>query len=228
MTVTTNRSTTAPTTTAPGGPAARIQPRRRRPGLAALGLLLVVLGMLGAYVLIQAIGAGHSYLAVARPVTLGSKVSDADLQVVQVNAVPGLRPIPADQRDQVVGRYARVDLVPGTLLTGDQLTDTFAPEPGQQLVGLELKPAQLPGRALRPGDAVLLVVTPDPRNLTLDPKATASTPPSPPTIKAHVVGVGKPQTDGQVVVDVTVSESDGPSVVSLASQGRIAIAVTPR
>jgi hypothetical protein len=233
MSVTGTRPTppaaTNQTPTVPAGPVRAVLPRRRRPGLALAGVVIVVLGFLGTYAYTRATSATRAYLAAARTVTVGAQITDADLRIVDVNAASGLEPIPATQRSKIVGRYARVELVAGSLLTAGQLTDTAIPGPDQQLIGLLLKPSQRPDRTLRPGEPVLLIITSDPRNVTVDPKATASAAlPNPPTIKATVAGVGKPTVDGQLVLDVLVSTLDGPGLLERASQGRIAVALTAR
>ncbi|GIF74199.1 SAF domain-containing protein [Asanoa hainanensis] len=228
-------SLTAPTrpgTASPTGPTAptvaRVQPRRRSPMLVALGVVLTVLGTLSAWAYTAASGPA-SFLAIARPVAVGVQVGEDDLRVVNVNKAPGLQPIPARDRGKYVGRYARVDLVPGTLLTAEQITDTPIPAPGEQLFGIELKPAQMPATPLRRGDKVLLVVTPDPRVAVVpDAKPTNQPPAAPQAIEATVANVGAPQTDGQVVVDVVVPRRDGPSLVTLSAQSRLALSVLPR
>ncbi|RZU46642.1 SAF domain-containing protein [Krasilnikovia cinnamomea] len=205
-------------------------PRRRRPGLIAAGVVILVLGCLGAYAFARAAGTNEPMLAVTTTITAGHQITDADLKVVQVNAASGLTPIPSTQRNTVVGKYAKVELVAGTLLTNEQLTTTAVPAAGQQLIGLELKPAQLPSRPLRPGEPVLLVITSDPRNVTLDggKKATSADLPSPPTVAATVAGVGAKATDDTVVVDVVVPEANGPGLLERASQGRVAVALVAR
>ena len=117
-------------------PIARL-PRRRRWGLFALGVVLVALGAVVAYLLVVTAGVTRPYLAVTHKVPYGATIRADDLTVVDVNPAAGLKPIPADQRDRVVGKHAAADLFPGTLLTGDQLTDMAIPAPGQQLVGIE-------------------------------------------------------------------------------------------
>lgn len=216
-----------PTALPPSTPVVRAAlPRRRRPGLIAAGVLIVVIGVLGAYFYATAAGDNRPVLAMAATVTAGQQITDADLKVVRVSAGSGLTPIADDQRDTVVGKYARIELVAGTLLTEGQLTDKAIPGAGQQLIGLELKPSQLPARALRPGEPVQLVITSDPRNVTIDAKgAQKQALPQPPTISATVAGVGPTATDGQVVVDVVVAEQSGPGLLERASQGRVAIAL---
>ena len=95
------------------------------------------------------------------------------------------------------------------------------------LVGIELKPAQLPARTLKPGDAVILVVVP-PSSLAGVPDPQASSNSRPVTITATVAGAAPPETNGNVRVDVAVAQSDGPTVAAMAAAGRIVIVLTTR
>jgi hypothetical protein len=224
-----NRSTTdaasAPPVAAPTS-LARL-PRRRSLGMWALGVVLIVLGSVGAYVLVAQVGMTHPYLAVSHKVPYGTTLQDSDLAVINVNAAVGLDPIPAAQRAQVIGQHAAADLYPGTLLIRDQLTKTTIPAPGQQLIGIELKPGQLPARALKPGDTVVLVVVP-PTGLTgvPDPQGSAAAQPS--SIPATVAGATAPATNGNVRVDVAVSTTDGTVVAAMAAASRIVLVLTTR
>ena len=220
-----DRGGSAPPAPAPA-PIARL-PRRRRWGLFALGVVLVVVCAVVAYLLVVTAGVTRPYLAVTHKVPYGATLRDSDLTVVDVNSAAGLAPILAGQRDQVVGKHAAADLFPGTLLTRDQLTDLAIPAPGQQLVGIELKPAQLPARTLKPGDAVILVVVP-PSSLAGVPGTQDSSTSRPATITATVAGAAPPETNGNVRVDVAVAQSDGPTVAAMAAAGRIVIVVTTR
>ncbi|MEV6928459.1 SAF domain-containing protein [Dactylosporangium sp. NPDC051485] len=203
-------------------------PRRRSLGMWALGVVLVVLGSVGAYLLVVQDGMTHPYLAVSHRVAYGAAIQDSDLAVINVNAAVGLNPIPAAQRAQVVGQHAAAELYPGTLLTQDQLTKTAVPAPGQQLIGIELKPGQLPARALKPGDAVVLVVVP-PTGLAGVPDPQSSTPAAQPSsIPATVAGTSGPATNGNVRVDVAVATADGSVVAAMAAAGRIVLVVTTR
>lgn len=186
----------------------------------------MVVATLGAYTYARTAGDTVPVLAVATTVTAGHQIAAGDLKTVQVNRGSGLAPIPADQQSTVIGKYAAVELVDGTLLTAGQLTDKAVPGAGKQLIGLELTPAQLPARPLHPGDTVQLVVTSDPHNVTVDPKAAAQDAlPRPVTVPATVAGVGDKATDGNTVVDVVVAEAFGPGLVDRAQQGRVAITV---
>src|ERR1700748_3419190 len=89
---------------APGGSPAtprfftprRGNPRRRSPAMVSIGVLLVVLGALGAWRFVGVAASGtHPYLAVYRPVPLGQKITADDLQVVSITHADGLSPVPS-------------------------------------------------------------------------------------------------------------------------------------
>jgi hypothetical protein len=189
--------------------------------------VLVVVGAVVAYLLVVTTGVTHPYLAVSRTVPYGAVIGPNDLSVVNINAATGLDPIPASQRDEVIGKHAATDLLPGTLLTRAHLTDRAIPAPGEHLVGIELKPAQVPARTLKPGDAVLLVIVPA-ANLAGVPDPNVSAPTRPESIRATVVAATPPATNGNVRVDVAVNQADGLKVAAMAAAGRIVIVVTTR
>ncbi len=125
---------------APAGPGRlRLAPprQRRRPALVALALLLILVGGVAATALYLRATQRNPVLAVARPVTMGHTLTDADLAAVSLAVDPRLRPLPASARSQVVGQAAAVNLVPGTLLLRGMLTsrDRLL-QPGQGLIGL--------------------------------------------------------------------------------------------
>lgn len=212
-----------PVSPAPGfsmpAPPQMTRQRRVRPGAIGLGIALVVVFMLAGAALFLRTGQKQAFLSVAATVAYGQQITAQDLAVVSIAPAPGLAPIPAADRAQIVGRYAAVDLVPGTLLTRAQVTSAVMPAEGKQLVGIAVKSSQLPARALRPGDRVLLVTTPkDGTDVTGDPPTTA----------ARVADVGKPDSNGTVTVDVEVDQSDGPELAALSAAGQLAIIVTAR
>src|SRR4051812_47033516 len=135
----------------PSAPRPAVVRRRRRPALLGLGVAMVAVGALLAVWLASGSNATVPVLAVSRQVPLGQAITAADLTVVRIGPEPALRPIPAGSLDEVVGRRAATDLVPGTLLTRGQVTDATAPAAGFALVGVAVKPTQMPDQPLRPG-----------------------------------------------------------------------------
>jgi hypothetical protein len=202
--------------------------RRRRPGLWAAGAALLAVGALSAAALVGRAGDRVAVVAVARTVHIGQTISDADLAVARVAADPALRPVPAGDRGRVVGRVAAVELRPGTLLTAGEVADTVVPAAGEQLVGLPVKPGQLPARGLVPGDAVLVVATPGEQTAGSAAAGSETEPgPAGSPVSARVVQVGPPDADGAVTVDVVVPERLGPVLAAWGSTGRIVLVLLP-
>lgn len=127
---------------APIAPPKVLRQRRVRPGLLGLAVLLIALGGLGAAFAVTSVRATGSYLAVARPVEVGRTLSADDLVTVQVAGGQGLRPVPAGQLNEVIGKRAAVALAPGTLLTPAQLTADPLLGPGQQQISSISPPAR--------------------------------------------------------------------------------------
>ena len=212
-------ATQTPVTSGPV-PAPRVVGQRRvRTGHLGLAVALVAIGgLLAAFAFYAATRTGD-FLAVARPVAAGATITAEDLSVVQVNSTTGLAPVAASERGSVVGKRAKVSLVPGTLLTADQLTDEELVGPGQQQVGIGLKPERMPARELHSGDKVQLVATPA-------PNSTGESD-SPQTFTATVVDTSPPtENDATTVLYVAVSASDAPRVVELAAAERIGVVLT--
>lgn len=210
------RSTGSPT-----APPAPVRLRaRRRPALLALGVALVVTGVLGGVWLVTAAGQRTSVLAVARPVPFGAVITVEDLRRAEVSVDATVATVPASDVDSVVGRVAATDLLQGQLLSAAAVTDAGPPSPGQVLVALAVPATRMPAGSLQAGDRVLVVET---------PAVDADAPTLPPAaLPATVVRLGEPDLNGVTVVDVTVAEPDGPALAARAATGRIAVVLQPR
>lgn len=223
MTVATNHKFGGPVD-APVEPPRVVRQRRMRPGLLGLAILLVALGGLGSAFAVTSVRATGAYLAVSRPVSVGTALSADDVVTVQLAGGQGLSPVPASDIDQVVGKRAAVTLTPGTLLTMAQLTDKPLLGPGQQQVAIGLKASQVPAKRLRPGDEVLLVSTPA-QNATGTERSTQAT-----RYEATVVDSSVPDEDqadrSTTIVYVALAIRDAPAVVTLAAQSRLAVILT--
>ncbi|MBO4210773.1 SAF domain-containing protein [Micromonospora echinofusca] len=214
MTVATTHNGTGPgPVDAPVVPPKVVRQRRTRPGLLGLAVLLIALGGLGAAFAVTSVRATGSYLAVARPVPVGTALTTDDLVSVQVAGGQGLKPVRADRLKEVVGLRAAVALTPGTLLTMGQLTDAPLLGPGQQQVALGLKASQVPARKLYPGDRLLLVSTPKRGD---DSKAPST------RFEATVIDTNVPER-GDVVLYLALANRDVQPVVVLAAEDRIAV-----
>jgi hypothetical protein len=192
----------------------------------ALAILLIVAGALTAGYVAQRMGSTHDFLGVARPIGKGGEIAAADLLIVRVNDALGLKPIPASQSRSVIGKHAVMALVPGTLLTLDQVTDVPIPAPGHQLLGLGLEEDQMPSSRLGVGVNVLLVVVP-PKNQVLVPDKDGTSPDlvPPRTFNATVIDLKPATKQGVMLINVEVATADAPTVAALAAADRIVVAL---
>ncbi|MBC6451367.1 SAF domain-containing protein [Actinokineospora xionganensis] len=186
-----------------------------------LAALIVALAAWANVVLVNRLDDRVEVLSVVRTVPAFERITDADLGVARIAADPGLRPVPASERASVVGKVAAVELRPGTLVVREQVTEARPPFPGQQLVGLAVKPGQMPGGGVVPGDMVLVVTV-------ASEQPGSSAVPGGDGVRAQVVRVGPPSSDGSVTVDVVVSVPNGPPLASASSAGQVALVLLPR
>ncbi|WP_331719890.1 SAF domain-containing protein (plasmid) [Streptomyces sp. NBC_01023] len=198
--------------------------RERRWSVAALCIVLAVLGGLGAAAAVTSSSDRVKVLAIARDVPAGQAITDADLVVAEVSADGALTPVPAGQRTSIVGKRPAVDLRKGGLLTSSQLGAGTGLGDDKQQVGVQVKRGQSPAGTLAPGDKVLAVTTPAQGDTTTGKSAEA--PPS--TLNGIVVSVSRPDASGTVVVNLAVATTDGPLLATRAAVGRISLVREPR
>lgn len=193
-----------------------VRQRRISRGLLGAGLALAAVFALGIAALVLVVSKASPYLAVARDVQVGQQIRAEDLRTVYISRDPGLTPVSAGQESSVVGKYAATNLTVGALLTPRAFTDQAIPGPGKQIVGVSLKPGQVPAAALKPGASVVLVATASPQ------QSTSTNPPPPlPQFKGIVVYVVTSSTTTQL--SVTVDDTDAPNVARLAADDRIVV-----
>lgn len=198
-------------------------PRRRRPAMIALAVVLIGAGILGGAALFRSVNHQVEVLLVRSPVPAGSVVTAADLTTASVAAGPGIKLIPARQESQVVGLVAATDLQPGSLLASSDLTTSLPPDAGQMLVPIAVKPSVLPASGLAPGDHVFVVWAPS------GSSNTAAATFQPRNFNAVVEAVTRaPDQDGLDVVDLLVPSPSGPILAKEAATGSIALTVTSR
>jgi hypothetical protein len=194
--------------------------RRRSPAMVSLGVILVVVCALAAWEYVSSSGpATREYLAVYADVPAGAQITADDLQVVAVTPVAGLTPVPAAQETSIVGQYATVHLLAGTLLTTGAVAPQRTVIDGHALVGVELAVTQRPARGLRPDDQVRVVEVPDPNG-----GADGDTSPTLPTLVVTVADIGAiDDADGSQAIDLLVPLANVNAVASLGVRNRLAV-----
>ncbi|GII61291.1 hypothetical protein Skr01_13760 [Sphaerisporangium krabiense] len=203
------------------GPASRklpVPPRERKPALAALALLLVLGGALATTLLVVRSGDRVSAIRITQQVGPGQPIPPEAMEEVQI-ADTGVAYVDYRHRQEVATTFARVTLLPGTLLT-EQMVSRSSEQvgPGKVILGLALKAGQMP-LDLKAGDHVQVLYAPGSGKAAAQGKVLA------PSALVDAVGGGETSSTGlvSIVVDATVS----PTIAMYASGGEIAVGKLP-
>ena len=135
-------------------PRTGLRVRPQRPGRALFGVLLVV-----ALTIYTRIGDRHEVLAVTRTVLAGAQLSASDLRVVSISSDDSLPSVPSSAMDSMVGQYARVRMVQGSLLVVDSVQARPLVDPSKALMSVPVPLSGVP-TGLREGSRLVLIVTP--------------------------------------------------------------------
>jgi hypothetical protein len=192
--------------------------------MAALAVLLIVGGALVSAYLVMVSSQRVPVIRIAGQVAPGQQIPADALEEIQVSSTGGLDYIPWSDRAKVTETFATVTLVKGALLTNGMISTDGSLAKGSVVVGLALKPGQLPAGGLQPGDRVALYAVTDQggsgaqNGTVLAPVATV--------YDVTQAGQNDVQSD-QVQVSVTVPVGQAPLVTQSASAGAIAVALLP-
>jgi hypothetical protein len=117
--------------------------------------------------------------------------------------------------------------MPGTLITRSQLAKNNAVTNGKVVIGLSLKPGQLPTSRLKEGDQVMVVATGPAAQLAGDSAAAAGGPDRPSGAvlvpRATVFGVDGSGNNDNTSVSILVDQNDAPAVAGAASVNQITL-----
>jgi hypothetical protein len=218
-------STARVTTNGRGGfPATRVgtplPTRQKRPGYVALAIVLIVgLAALGAYFYSKA-GQKTPVVVVVKDVPAGHVISREDLSTV--NVAGGVTAVAGSHIDSVVGEVATVELLPNTLLQRSMVTDASPLPASSAMVGVELKPGQLPATGLSAGAQVQVLQLP---NKTAT--APAASGPQNATVLAGSATVytttPDPSQTGGTLATLIVPKADAAAIASASSAGLVAL-----
>jgi len=200
-----------------------VPPRERKPALAALAVILILGGALVSAYLVMASGQRVNAVSIAQPVAAGQLIPASALKQVQIGNT-GIQFINWTERNKIVRSYAAVNLVPGTLLTNGMLAADTDAAKGRVVIGLALKPSQLPAGGLRLGDRVALYAV-----------GTKDTGIKPGMILAAdaLVQYVSSTADRRVgsasdtLISVAVTPDQAPTLSQAASAGTVAVALVP-
>jgi Flp pilus assembly protein CpaB len=198
-------------------------PRRdRRPGLAALALLLIVAGALASALVAYRSGDRVDVLVAGRDIQPGQQISAADFRVARI-AADGANAIDAAAAPNFYGTHATARIPAGTLLNRMMFLAGGVLPTGGLIVGLTLTDAQQPAGGLHPGDVVRAYLVPRSTDGALVGQAGEVL-----LRAARVVEVQPGNTgDGSAKVSLLVAEDDAPKVVPAAAARQVALVRMP-
>lgn len=152
----TQRTARAAGRSGPGG--FRGLPKQR--GKFALGLLLVVLAVLVNVALFRRLDERVEVVQLARDVPAGAQISAADLRTAKIGESDSFRAVPAAHLSSMVGTYAKVRMISGTLLAAESTQAEPLVAPGRAVVAITVPAGHLPV-GLREQSRVRLVIPDD-------------------------------------------------------------------
>jgi hypothetical protein len=121
------------------------------------GVALVAAAIGGNLVVYSSLDDRETVLQVVRDVPAGEQLTVVDVRPIDVAADDTLRTVPDDQLSTIVGQYAKVRLVSGSLVVAEALQSTSLVSPGSAIVAIQVPEGALP-IGLRERSQVELVV----------------------------------------------------------------------
>ncbi|WP_299519472.1 SAF domain-containing protein [uncultured Serinicoccus sp.] len=212
------------TTATSGANASRLPARSRdkRPALALLALLLVLVGALGSALLVYRTGNRVQVLVASQTIQQGAQVTEDDFNVTEIAFEEGAQVVSAESLPQFVGSQAVSTIPQGSLVSGQMFTPSELAEPGVQQVGVVVASPGRPADAMRAGDIVRVFAT-------APESAVAAAEDAEQLVEAaKVVAVG-PVVDTSDTIHVTLllPEDAAPAVVAASATGTVALSLLP-
>jgi hypothetical protein len=211
--------------TMPAGRRLPTAPRERKPVLAALAVLLILGGALGAGYLVTKSSKQVQAIEITRQIGAGQRIPLSAMQQVPVPAGTQVGYVAWVYASQVTRYYAAVTIPPGTLLNKSMVATTNRSTAGRAIIGLALKDGQLP-RGLQAGDHVDIFFVQNSTQVNGCP----GTPGSLLSGNAIVLGITAPSVTAgsqDADVQVAVSPADAGAVACAAANGIAGLSVRP-
>ncbi|MCX5559846.1 hypothetical protein [Streptomyces sp. NBC_00038] len=203
-------------------------PRERKPALAALAVLLILVGALGATMLVLRAGDRIEVVQVTGDIQAGQSVG-SNVTSVLVAEDADIHYIPWTQVGALKKLKAKSTIYGGTVVIGDMFTDGQSIAAGKASVGLALKEGQYPA-GLKAGDTVAVYRVGD-SGTTDSSSGTTGTSDTLLVDQAKVTFV-KTASDSTISstnlpVTLTVDSADAAAVAQAATAGEVALVLIP-
>ena len=182
----------------PSSTPARISSRAR--GRLALGALIVAIGVLINLAIYRSVDDKSPVLQLNRDVPAGQQISADDFRTVEIGADGAFRSVPSSDLNAVVGSYAKVRLIAGTLLAHEALQAGPLVAPGASVVAVTVPAGEVP-IGLRERSRVSVVIVASDRTSA--------------SVNGTVVGLpSQAGSSGQVSVSIELAAGDAGAVAA--------------
>jgi hypothetical protein len=199
-------------------------PRERKPALAALGLLLVLAGVLASVYLQQRAGDRVGVVEITKRIPQGQPFTADSITEVMVAVDSNISYVTWAQHDAVLERFtAKTDLVPGTLLIAQMTTKAVPLPPGQEVVGLSLKAGQYPD-GIQVGDTVTAYYVSNKNEQKTGQQYLSDGFTTPPIVSnVRVYAIGTTGSSGALNVSLVLGQQYANDAVQAASGGNLVL-----
>jgi hypothetical protein len=194
-----------------------VAPRERKPALAALAVLLILVGALGATVMVMRAGDKISVVQITQTVAAGDRIPAGAIHEVDVSSDSGVDFIRWNQRGDLTSHYRAATDLPA----------------GKSVVGLSLKEGQYPD-GLRIGQTVAAYyVGQDDKDSSDSGSAGAGSGASDTLISAHLTirsadsGGDSIGGSGDLQVTVVADNADAAALADAAAAQDVALVLVP-
>ncbi|MFF9125775.1 hypothetical protein ACF09J_21130 [Streptomyces sp. NPDC014889] len=208
-------------------------PRERKPALAALAVLLILVGALGATMLVLQAGHRIEVVKVTQDIPAGASVTSSDVTSVMVAADDSINYVQWAQLGTLKTLKARTTIFAGTVVMGEMFGAKSSLPAGKAFVGVALKEGQYPAD-IKNGDIVAVYRVGD--NASSSNSSNNSTGSSAGggnliVDKARVSSKSDHSdaavTTGNLSLTLLVDQSDAAAVAQAASANSVAVVVVP-
>ncbi|MGW3287711.1 hypothetical protein ACWDR3_24085 [Streptomyces sp. NPDC001002] len=203
-------------------------PRERKPALAALAVLLILVGALGATMLVLQAGDRIEVVKVTKEIQAGESVKDSDVTSVMVAKDPSINYVEWSQLSSLKGFKAKSTIYPDTVVMGQMFTKGTGLPAGKASVGVALKEGQYPSD-IKPGDTVAVynVDTSSDKTDTSTSSSSGGLLVANAKVNTKAEDSDSTVTTGNLSITLLVDQDDAAAVARAASAASVAIVHVP-
>jgi hypothetical protein len=206
-------------------------PRERKPALAALAVLLILVGALGATMLVLQAGDRVEVVKVTQEIPAGGTVTESNATSVLVADDDAINYVKWDQLATLKTLKAKSTIYKDTVVMGQMFGSDAGTADGKTLVGLSLKAGQYPS-GIKVGDTVAAYRVTDGGSSSNSSASTSGDSDSLLADKAIVTAVPVANSDdivGSATTAYTLAvDSDvAPALAQAAANGQVALVLVP-